>query len=259
MFDRFQHKFFLDQPTDEAGFQIYRGSWKYGYDVMSCDQVRKQVSEDPRPRWCAEVWGSLNNRSVLELGPADGYNTAALENLGAQVTAVEGNVDAFLRCLILKNALGMRARFQLGDFGKAVGGGQHYDAIYASGVLYHLQDPIDFLARAAESSPRLYLWTHYYDEQFVPLVEHERKGFAGGRRSTRSFKGRDFVYYEKSYDLGHVELAGYIGGLNATANWISRDDLFGAVEAVGYRIERVVEDPFNGAQMPAVNIFAQLA
>jgi hypothetical protein len=50
---------------------------------------------------------------------------------------------------------------------------------------------------------------------------------------------------------------GYIGGLNATASWLSRDDLLAAVTAAGFRIDKLVEDPLvEGVRMPALNILA---
>lgn len=234
-------------------------AWKYEFETKTEDEIWQQIYADPRPQWCAEVFGPLKNKKVMELGPADGYNTAALERLGADVTSIEGNVDAFIRCLILKNALDLNAKFLLGDFTNAFNDEIALDLLYACGVLYHLQDPVGFLSEAHRAAKNLFLWTHYYDPAQIQHVEHERIGFAAGRTSERNFKGKTFTYYEKEYHLDHVQRAGYIGGLNATCAFMSRDDLFGAVELVGYKILKVVEDPPNDARIGAVNILATRA
>lgn len=260
MFDRFKSKFFMGSPTVDATFSIYNGAWKYDFDEKSPNSIYKQIDTDPRPRWCAEVFGSLEGRSVVELGPADGYHTAALERLGAQVTAIEGNVDAFLRCLILKNALNLKAQFLIGDFTKAFGPGaaKRWDVVYACGILYHLLDPVQFIFDCAKSTDNLFLWTHYFDEKAAEGIDFEARGFAAKVKKVVSRYGKTYTYFEKSYDLGHVELMGYIGGLNATASWLSRDDLLAAVSAAGFRIEKLVEDPLvEGIRMPALNILAK--
>lgn len=260
MFERFKSKFFLVPPSVAATFSIYEGAWKYDFNEASAFSISKQIEMDPRPKWCAEIFGSLEGRSVVEMGPADGYHTAALEGLGAKVTAIEGNVDAFLRCLILKNALNLKSQFLIGDFTKAVGLGssKKWDVIYACGVLYHLLDPVQFIFDCTESSDNLFLWTHYYDEKATEEIDFESRGFAAKVAKVVQRYGRTYTYHKKSYDLEHVEMMGYIGGLNATASWLSRDDLVAAVAAAGFKIEKLVEDPgIEGVRMPALNILAR--
>lgn len=256
IFAKFAQKFSHEVPTASAAYSLYRGAWKYDFDRITSQDIIKAIDSDQRPKWCAETFEGFAGSSVLELGPADGYNTAALERLGAKVTAIEGNVDAFLRCLILKNALGLQSQFQLGDFTRAFEGSRHVDTIYASGVLYHLQDPISFLDMAGKNAKNLFLWTHFFDEENVKNVDHEAKGFSAQISQVRQYKERNYTYYTKVYDPAHVDADGYIGGLNATANWLKRDDLFAAIEAAGYTIRKVYEDPHREGVLAAVNILA---
>ena len=55
---------------------------------------------------------------MLELGPPECGHTFMLDRLGAtEVTAIASNQKAFLRCLIVKELLGIpNARFWCGDF-----------------------------------------------------------------------------------------------------------------------------------------------
>lgn len=256
-FDRFSDKFILDPPTDANAFRIYRGAWHYNFDRLSLDEILTNIHGDPRPRWCAETYPGFRHFHVVELGPGDGYNTAALEYLGArQVTSIEGNVDAFIRCLILKNALGLNSKFLLGDFTRCFEGlSSRADMLYACGVLYHLIDPIGFLQMAASHVEHLFLWTHVYDERYVDLVEHERVGFANRETYPAVFGGRTFTYHRKYYDVTHVSLSGYIGGLHRYAHWISREDLFAGLDICGFKkIHKIVEDPYEPGRMPAINV-----
>ena len=264
-FTTFNSNFFFGAPGIASAFQIYKNHWKYDFDKKSIQEIEDVVKLDPRPRWCNETFGGLKRKSVLELGPADGYNTLALEKLGAKVTAIETNVDAFFRCLILKNAFNMNANYWIGNFMEFLKGDNlpHIDIMYASGVLYHLLDPIDFLDRCSKYVRKLFLWTHYYNDRSVKRFEAqadhpEAKSFKNRKKSLREYKGKTFTYYEKTYDTGHVKSLHYIGGINPTCNWMSRDDLLASIEAAGYTILKTVEDEKDNKILPSINIFAEL-
>jgi hypothetical protein len=263
--DLHDYKFATLAPNRRNAFNIYKSNWKYGYDEMSFAEIYGSVMRDPRPRWCAEEFPNFNRLHIVEIGPADGYHTAGLEFCGARnVTAIEGNVDAFLRCIILKNYLGLQSEFVLGDFVELFQNKTDHpgrvaakaDLIYASGMLYHLRDPLYFLHEVSKIAPHLYLWTHFFDAEAASRIQHEREGFAAAEQQRVTVGGASATYYRKYYNTDHVSAVGYIGGLHPFASWISRDDLFSALEVYGYRIRRVVEDPASDGMMPAVNILA---
>ena len=60
-----------------------------------------------------------------------------------------------------------------GDFGT-------FDAIFCSGVLYHLPEPWRLLRQFPAISPRVFLWTHYCLEADADMAE---AGYAGRRQS----------------------------------------------------------------------------
>lgn len=252
-----KHGLVNKKATVENALDIYCGSWHQAVDGKTVGEVSRLYQSDPRPSWCAEEFGSLENKRVLELGPGEGYNTLALDRLGAQVDAVEGATHAFLRCLIVKNAFNMRARFLLGDFEKYMKDGGTYDLLYASGILYHLNDPIEFLKTARSISSRLFLWTHFYSEEHVALIPDEAAAFATGRTETKKLAKQSFTYHVREYNQDFVAKEVYIGCLDTHSRWMDRDDLFRALDAVGYDVKRVVEDPFDGSKMPAVSILAE--
>ena len=59
----------------------------------------------------AQVFGTrgrLAGFGILELGPLEGAHTYRLEQLGAErILAIEANVEAYLKCLIVKEILGL--------------------------------------------------------------------------------------------------------------------------------------------------------
>ena len=74
---------------------------------------------------------------------------------------------AYLKCLVMKEILGTeRVRVLLGDAAAFLADSPvpRFDLAVASGVLYHMADPVTLLARLAKAADRLYLFTFYYDE-----------------------------------------------------------------------------------------------
>ena len=84
------------------------------------------------------------------------------------LTAIESNSSAFQKCLITKEVFKLnKVNFLFGDFQKYLEETKHnYDFILASGVLYHLKDPVDFLESILNKSNAFFVWTHFYEEGF---------------------------------------------------------------------------------------------
>lgn len=256
-FTEFANRFVISKAVDENAFGLAAGAWKFGYDELSMDQIRDHfTNHDARPRFCAEAFPNFENLRILELGPSDGYNTAGLETQGAtNITSIDGNAGAFMRCLIMKNAFDLKAKFLLGDFLSYIGGpGTSFDLVYASGVLYHLLDPIAFIERCSEIAPHLFLWTFHYNEDEIAKHDYERNWFKPAENETKQWRGRDFVYHRRYYEMSIVEGATYAGGLTRYSHWLTLDDIFAVLNMAGYRVIRTVPDGFSG--IPAMNILA---
>ncbi len=90
-----------------------------------------------------------------------------LEKAGsAAVLAIEGNPRAYLKCLVLKEVLDLqRSRFLCGDFVAYLRADPpKADFVVASGVLYHMTNPVELLYLVSRITDCLFLWTHYFDE-----------------------------------------------------------------------------------------------
>lgn len=256
--EKYPDRYVLDLPREANSIALQSGGWKFSYETKSRDEIRQSIEADGRPLFCSMFFPHFGDADyrILELGPSDGYNTAGLEFHGASdVLAVESSVDAFQRCLILKNYFNLKAKFLLGDFLKYLDSDiDAPDLIYASGVLYHLTDPVGFLQRCSELSPDLFLWTFVHDEKAIAAHDYEATMFAPHEDETVHLFGHAIVCHRRYYDAELVGGRKFAGGVRSHANWLSRPDLLAILEGLGYRILRVIEDGYSG--LPALNIFA---
>jgi hypothetical protein len=247
----------MTYPDPSNAYALRAGTWKYDYENLDHDEIMSRIKYDARPRYCAETFENFPDFSIVELGPSDGYNTAGLEIAGARdITAVEANVDGFLKACILKNTLNLRAQFLLGDFIQYLKmSGLKKDLVYASGVLYHLTEPVEFIELCGEVADNIFIWTFHYVEESIK--SHDFESLCFDKPERRTVKGTEFTYYKRFYDPNIVGDPKYQGGLDNFAYWLTLDDIEKALNLAGFKIKRTVDDSFNGVE--AVNILASKA
>jgi hypothetical protein len=188
---------------------------------------------DERAAWGLKRLGDLNGRTVLELGPLEGAHTCLLDRAGAHVTAIEGNKRGYLKCLITKEVMGMRnSHFLLGDFLPWLEStDRRFDAIWASGVLYHMAEPLRLLRAISEHTDTVFIWTHYFPEDGNP----RRPPFF--KQSSIALAGRSIEHFHRLY-LRPRWRALACGGPAAGSCWLRRDDILFALQALGFsRVE----------------------
>jgi hypothetical protein len=213
--------------------------------------------QDPRIQWAIECFGSLEGRKVLELGPLEGGHTLMLDRAGAQVEAIEANQLAFMRCLITKEIMGMsNTRFWLGDFVKWLENKtENYDLIIASGILYHLIDPLHLIDLISNRTKAVFLWTHVMSDEAMPLDDPRRIVFDQNIEETL-FHGVNVRTYRRTYLNAETNPA-FCGGMQDEHRWINRNDLILALGAVGFDDIRINHDEPQHQFGPALSIFAQ--
>ena len=178
-------------PSPQRTLDIFKGEWASVLPPPFSDLEAGPVPlfTDNRLEWAAEHLGPFRDKTVLELGPLEGGHSWMMANMGAASgTAVEANIRAFLKCLIVKDLLNTpRTRFLCGDFIAYLEEQQpRYDIVVASGVLYHMRDPVHLIDLITRTADRVYLWTHYFDPEecgavgsarFPSATETESHGF----------------------------------------------------------------------------------
>ncbi len=199
----------------------------------------------------------IAGQDVLELGPLEGGHTTHLLRAGAaRVTAIEGNSLAFLKCLAVKEALGLEnVRFLLGDFVAFLRQRQHsFDLCVASGVLYHMENPVELLELLAQACRRhLFLWTHYYD---ADACAHGSDAANHLKESqTCSWKGFRHTLVRYEY-LDALKSDTFCGGPAPLSHWLPRTDLLAALEYFGFRDIRILSEEPNHPHGPSFSLVA---
>jgi hypothetical protein len=214
---------------------------------------------DDRILWALERFGSVAGANVLEVGPMEGAHTYLLHQRGASVTAVEANKQAFLKCLITKEIVGLpRAKFLLGDSVQYLEQTeQRYDLIVACGVLYHMVEPLRFLRALASRTDALYLWTSFIDE--TPTSTDDLAANAlQAHRETQEFMGVTATTYRMSYCDAHLDPR-FCGGIYDGARWLDRASILGALRALGFSSLEIAHEATPHPHHPCFSVFARRA
>ena len=236
---RERHVFADRAPNAQATVDIFKGQWITAFPpelgVTAGAVNHFDASIDPRVSWvAAQIPGGLTGLSVLELGPFEGYQTALLEWGGANpVIAVEGSQTAYLKCLIVKELLGLHSSFLYGDVLKYLESNtEKFDIVWASGILYHQTDPIGLLEKIAPHTDRIFLHTHCIDpDRKVRGAADERLDPKGDVQQL--WRGRNFHLHCYRY-VDDFATKGFAGGPQKFALWMERTDIETVLTELGF-------------------------
>jgi hypothetical protein len=120
---------------------------------------------------------------ILELGSLEGAHTFALAmHPGVKrVIGVEGRRKNHQKARYVQKLLKIRnvsfqvANLETSDLTRL----GKFDAIFCSGILYHLPRPWELVERMSRVSDRVFVWTHYVEDDQASLIV---EGLRGGPR-----------------------------------------------------------------------------
>ena len=177
--------------------------------------------------------------TILELGSLEGAHTFILaERPGVQrILALEGRERNLRKARFVQELLRIRnAEFaqanleeaRLAEFGT-------FDAVFCSGLLYHLPEPWKLIDQLPAIAPALFIWTQYAAEEEAMEVG-------------RGLRGK--IHGEGGLDEP-------LSGMSPTSIWLTLGSLREVLSASGYtKIEIIHDDPTH-ANGPAVTIGAK--
>jgi hypothetical protein len=174
----------------------------------------------------------LNGKRILEIGPFEGAHTKQLHDLNAaSITAIESNSKAYLKCLTIKSEFALaNAEFVYGDCNEILRRAEYrsrsFDFCLASGVLYHMEDPLGTIDLLLSFAPVIYVWTQVASER-SPAGEWTVIKDSEGR----SYRGRRNIYQTEQH----------WGGVGPGAFWLDKEDLLRAFEERGMVLEQLQE------------------
>ena len=228
----------LDTETLKAEFAKL-GPWifrfqidgiDYGGDISAIGDKRVQHFHEFAPE----------AQTILELGALEGAHTFMLaQHPGVKrVLAVEGrraNIRraAFLQELFeIKNAQFVQANLEESDLAPL----GKFDAVFCSGLLYHLPKPWQLLGQLASIAPKLFLWTMYSDDSDADCT-------VDGFRGRRQIEG------------GADEP---LSGLSHDSLWLTLGSLLEALTRAGYERIEIIQNDLTHPQGRAVTLGARI-
>jgi SAM-dependent methyltransferase len=180
-----------------------------------------------------------NVRTVLELGSLEGGHSLALaahpkvERVVA-IEARERNIDnaRFVQRLLNDT----KVEFILADLEKleleSLG---TFDAVFCSGILYHLPEPWKLFENCGTVTSNLFIWTQY-------ACENQAKKFSGG------YRGK---WYREGGWLDPLS------GVSKYSFWLSMGSLLNVLTVNGFRHEVILENNLDHPNGCAVTLAAR--
>jgi 2-polyprenyl-3-methyl-5-hydroxy-6-metoxy-1,4-benzoquinol methylase len=180
--------------------------------------------------------GSFRGKRVLDVGCLEGGYAAAFARLGArEALGIEIRDSNLERCLFLKEQLRLdNLTFRKGnakEISRETLGA--FDIVFAAGLLYHLDDPFDFVRRAHEVTDDLLLldthvavphaWAHACADRMTARVW-------GGR----SYAGREMTEYPPDLSADELDERRWSSHGNPTSFWLTEESLVDALWDVGF-------------------------
>jgi len=223
-------------PSPQAALDIFHGEWASKFPEPLADVTAGPIPlfQDSRICWALEQMGGVKGQSILELGPLEAGHTYMLEKAGAgSIIAVEANTRAYLKCLVAKELLHIsRAQFLCGDFVEYLRVCKtRFDTCIASGVLYHMRNPIELIALLSKASDRLFLWTHYFDASVIMANAGIRQKFPSHAQGDH--EGFACTYHRYEYQQA-LDYQGFCGGSAPYSNWLEREDILACLRHFGF-------------------------
>lgn len=220
--DKIEKEFQIREPWIT---QFTIGEKKYGGKISFDEDVRIKQFFDCFP----------NIRSILDLGSLEGGQTFQLAKYpGIHILGIEGREDnigrsKFVQSLLgIKNVKFIRANLENTDistFGK-------FDAIFCSGLLYHLPEPWKLIERLCKISNKLFIWTHYATED----------------EANEIISGYNGMWYQ---EFGIQEP---LSGLSPKSFWITLPSLKDTLRRYGFDNIKIIENNINRPNGQCVTI-----
>lgn len=240
------HKYFETAPSIQNTLDIFKGEWssKMPPELGNVQAGDIPLFDDGRIRWAISQLGSVNGKDILDLGPLEGGYAYLLEKNGAaSILSIEANTRAYLKCLIVKEICDLkRSHFLCGNFVEYLRTNERkFDLCFASGVLYHMMNPVELIYLLSKTSDLVYIWTHYFDEKLISQNKNIAHKFPS--HSDSEYEGFKHILHRHEY-LAALDWKGFCGGITAYSHWLSRNEILDCLKYFGYeKISIDVEQP----------------
>jgi hypothetical protein len=179
--------------------------------------------------------------TILELGSLEGAHTFILAQRPGvrRVLALEGREFNLRKARFVQQLLHVPnaefAQANLEDSDLAVFG--KFDAVFCSGLIYHLPEPWKLISQLPALAPNLFIWTHHAADADAEIISEGLQG--------------------KLHPEGGA--ADPLSGMSATATWLTLESLITSLTQSGYASVQVIDNDPTHVNGPAVTIGARTA
>lgn len=246
------------EPSPQQIVDIFKGEWSSclpDVDGVKIESGQAELFNDHRIHLLNDYF-QLHGKNILELGPLEGGHTYMMHQMGANITAVEANSRAFLKCLIVKEIYRLhRVEFLGGDaLLYMMNTNKTFDLCVASGVLYHSTNPAIFIDACCHVSNKVFVWTHFYDQILIstkPSVASRFEAMDEINHADITFPAWRYLYKES------LDWKGFCGGQQPFSTWIRKQDIFRLFEANGFNQIHVFFEDHTHPLGPNICFFAE--
>lgn len=241
-------------PHPQQMVHLFEGEWMSSFPPPFQDLKGGiyPLFQDYRLEWGMQQLDGANHKTIVELGPLEGGHSYMMQKAGAaSIIAIEANPRAYLKCLLVQQIMKLdKVNFLFGDFNAYLHAtSEKFDLCIASGVLYHMKNPIELLALIAQKCQELYLWTQYYDSKICK----KSKFSAPYQVEVQGFK---HTLYPFNYGASRF-WSTFIGGPAKTSCWLSRQDILDALSHFGFSDIQINFEEVNPLHGPCFSLVAK--
>jgi len=257
--EKFIEHYISSGPDHQNALDIFKGEWtsKLPGEFGNLKAGEMPLFEDQRILWSLSLVGDLNGKTVLELGPLEAAHSYILSKCGAKsILAIEANSRAFLKCLIIKEIVGLeKVKFFCGDFMEFLRkNNKKFDFCLASGVLYHMANPVELIDLISKTTDRVYFWTQYYDKNLMAKTPRILEQVS--RQETVNYNGFKHDLYYIEYPEKALQWKGFCGGPKPFRCLMTRKDILSVLQMYGFKEVKIGFDEPNHEFGPAFALTA---
>jgi SAM-dependent methyltransferase len=207
-------------------FRIEGADYGGNFDAMNDARIAQFFEIFPRAE------------NIIELGSLEGGHSFALARNPTvkRVLAIEGREKNIEKAKLVQKILGdKKTEFVQGDLEKLdfqqFGA---FDAVFCSGLLYHLPKPWELIPKLARISPNIFIWTQISEE-------------AKAKKMREGWRGK--IYREGGF-------FDPLSGLSKKSFWLSFGSLISLLTVNGYKEVKIIEHNLAHPNGAAVTLAA---
>jgi SAM-dependent methyltransferase len=177
--------------------------------------------------------GGVAGKTIADLGCLEGGYAVGFARLGMNATGFEIRESNFKNCLYVQSMLKLtNLSFVNADVNHIDNYGV-FDAIWACGIFYHLDEPRSFLEKAAKACRKvIFLETHFTYEERTPAADYWN---LSELCEHQGMKGRWFQEHE-DVPREQLESMKWTAWKNRRSFWLQKEHLLDLIHTVGFEV-----------------------